>query len=492
MNQLIALVFVLLALLVMGVYFISNDRRLHQSSHYWSNAVLMDAGGLTLIGLIFYSNNFFAESSAFARGIISLSNGLLFGSLVFQTISIQAIRASVSARTVRIAWALVVAFYLAWTVLAWRITVSERIFTFAMIALLMIAIQAHLVLLIRKAQPSSRQVKLLLITLSGEFFFTSARAWTVLRMGNEVIAVDQLPILGLLVTWLHYGLKIIVYGSLLAYWSESLSLEKAQAESERNILKKLSEKQHRQIEALSKLNKTLNAGWMSASITHELSQPLQSLVLNNTLLRSEFESPSPNLAFLEEMATRQTAHVSRMTEIMSTLRAMFSVAHPNSQDTDLLKIMDNLALLLGPQAEKLGITCEYECTQNVRAHIEANEIQQVFLNLMGNAMDALQNSQIDQPRIRVTLRQTTDVVMVCVEDNGPGIAPAMQAHVFDFLSSSKPNGMGLGLWLSKYIVERNGGAIRVQPSPLGGAQFTVELPLAKSPTISPPATSPES
>jgi two-component system C4-dicarboxylate transport sensor histidine kinase DctB len=99
---------------------------------------------------------------------------------------------------------------------------------------------------------------------------------------------------------------------------------------------------------------------------------------------------------------------------------------------------------------------------------------------MTNALDAVEGRP--QPRVRVSTRRSESArepaVELSVEDNGPGVAADLVSHVFEpFFSTKEPNrGTGLGLAISKEIVERHGGTIRVEPTPVGGARFVVSLP----------------
>ena len=105
------------------------------------------------------------------------------------------------------------------------------------------------------------------------------------------------------------------------------------------------------------------------------------------------------------------------------------------------------------------------------------EIQQVLLNLINNAIQALSESTRSPRTLRIESRDVPGGVNLFVADSGGGIPAAVQDHLFELLSSSnKRSGMGLGLWLCQHIVTRHGGYIRYEDSASGGAQFTVFLP----------------
>ena len=111
--------------------------------------------------------------------------------------------------------------------------------------------------------------------------------------------------------------------------------------------------------------------------------------------------------------------------------------------------------------------------------IQANrgEIQQVLLNLVNNAIQALVMSSQSVKKIIIDAHQTEAGVLLSVADNGDGIPEESQKQLFELLTSSKSSGMGLGLWLCKHIVTRHGGSIVFESNPGGGAKFLVRLPI---------------
>ena len=109
--------------------------------------------------------------------------------------------------------------------------------------------------------------------------------------------------------------------------------------------------------------------------------------------------------------------------------------------------------------------------------MNAPEIQQVLLNILNNAIQALSNVERTDKEINIETAHDQEVVTLSITDNGPGIPKDQQTQIFEFSSSEKRSGMGLGLWLCKQIVTRNNGSITYQDIPQGGAKFLIRLPL---------------
>jgi signal transduction histidine kinase len=110
-------------------------------------------------------------------------------------------------------------------------------------------------------------------------------------------------------------------------------------------------------------------------------------------------------------------------------------------------------------------------------NINRTEIQQVVLNLINNAIQALAESRSNAKTLKIESHDVADGVEILITDNGPGIPMEAQSHLFELLAdSNKKTGMGLGLWLCRHIITRHGGNIGYQDAKGGGAQFGIFLP----------------
>ena len=107
--------------------------------------------------------------------------------------------------------------------------------------------------------------------------------------------------------------------------------------------------------------------------------------------------------------------------------------------------------------------------------VNPSEIEQVILNLVNNAAQALANSGTLQRRIAIEATKVGQVVRLSVSDNGPGVPVEFKSQLFELLSTTKQTGMGLGLWLCKHIVTRYSGSIHYEDAVGGGAKFVIEI-----------------
>lgn len=218
MKFVIALNFVILALIMTGLFFVSkaNYRALNASSKYWSLAVMCDAAGLALLAWMFIVIKDFSDPTFLG----TVANTLLFASLIYQTVSIHAVRAEITAKQRRMLLPLILVFTVVWDYFRLNAVVNLKILVFAVLALAMLLWQLYE---IRKATQPSNQLKIIFYSVAGEVFFTCLRLGAVFGEGATIVNVEQLPMLGIFSLSLQYGLKIIAYAALVGYWSESLS-----------------------------------------------------------------------------------------------------------------------------------------------------------------------------------------------------------------------------------------------------------------------------
>ena len=427
------------------------------------------AVGLALMGYLFFVSKDFSQTSLLG----TLSNTLLFAGVVFQTASIRSLKKKIARRQHRAMLGLIGVFGVAWEMLRIHYDTNTKIFFFGAAAAIFLAIQLHA--LWQKKQ-TSHQLRIIFYSVAGELLLTCTRVAAVASVGVTILTTEHIPIMGLFSVWIQYGLKIVVYGALVAYWTEDLAKQKAKAEYESQQFKELSERQEQLIADLGRLNKVATAGVLAASIAHELSQPLQTLVLNIGLSLDEMGKAEPDWQFVRHTLQAQSDGVSRMVDVITTMRSMFTESGTGETQVDLFDLVQSLSVLINSQARQQGVEIEYVRQGDGLVLARATELQQVLLNLIGNAFDALALAEVSAPKIRLTVSNTSAFVICCVEDNGHGIPASMHGEVFKFLKTTKGSGMGLGLWLSKYIVERNRGEMTVDRSAMGGAMFRITLP----------------
>ena len=127
-----------------------------------------------------------------------------------------------------------------------------------------------------------------------------------------------------------------------------------------------------------------------------------------------------------------------------------------------------------------GIVLETNIQGDLTGKYNLIEIQQVLLNLINNAIQSLIGSGVAHPKITISAMREGDWIHCAVADNGPGVSEEFAPKLFQLLMSNRDSGMGLGLWLSRYIVEQYGGQITYDGAPGVGADFRLSLPVDPS------------
>ena len=234
--------------------------------------------------------------------------------------------------------------------------------------------------------------------------------------------------------------------------------------------------------SLARANKTVTSSALSASIAHELNQPLAAIRINSQILLKALEEQRDGLSGhdsleMKSIVTDILKDNERASKIILTLRSIFRHAPASDQSVDSARLIRKNLELLTKEIDKRQPQIGLNLVEDVFIKIPEDEFHQVLVNLIFNSLEALSDLPVLQERkllIQSAYRQ--GMLEVTVLDNGPGINPEMEDSLFEILSTSKDSGMGLGLWLCKYIVERHGGTITYQPSILGGASFRIALP----------------
>ena len=258
---------------------------------------------------------------------------------------------------------------------------------------------------------------------------------------------------------------------LFALWNKKLKKDKLQIE---NLL---NERQS-MISTLLKANKTATTGALSASIAHELNQPLGASNINIQFLKSKLENGQLSPELCKEILDALQSDNERAANIVRSLRSIFIEDDLDPSKVNISKTILTVLDIVKPELKEKNIQIECHVDPSLEIKITSTELRQVILNLVNNAIQALRNSTTVNPLISIDASQHSDTVQIKVTDNGPGILKEDQANLFEILISTKQSGMGLGLWLCQYMIARHSGSIHYEDALGGGARFVIKLPHA--------------
>lgn len=236
------------------------------------------------------------------------------------------------------------------------------------------------------------------------------------------------------------------------------------------------EKEKLLIDSLVWANKTAETGALSASIAHELNQPLGAVQINSEFMKLLLANGRVDESQLRDLAEKIVKDNLRAGSIIQSLRSIFNDENPNTSPIDLGDIVQSVLQITTPEISRRNINIKLTLASKTVVLANAPEIQQVMLNLLNNAIQALSSSEQASKEITVETSCHAGKVELAITDNGPGIPKEKQAKLFELTSSGKRSGMGLGLWLCKQIVMRNRGTITHQSINTGGTRFVIKLP----------------
>jgi PAS domain S-box-containing protein len=230
---------------------------------------------------------------------------------------------------------------------------------------------------------------------------------------------------------------------------------------------------------LGRMARFTTVGAMTASIAHELRQPLAAIVTNGNAGLRWLDRPTPDLTEVRAALQRMVSEGHRASEIISSIRAMFSKEQQQRKSVsvdDLIR--EVLSALLG-DLKSCGTTLRLELLDGVHP-VEADRVQlrQVLFNLVTNAMDAMKAVE-DRPRVLRIRSEGLDHewVVVSVQDTGVGISAENKDRIFDAFFTTKSHGMGLGLSICRSIIEAHGGWLSASTAHPHGSTFQLMLPV---------------
>jgi signal transduction histidine kinase len=321
---------------------------------------------------------------------------------------------------------------------------------------------------------------LTLFTLLGNIFRTY-RILTGDGPTNIFLYTEDAFALGL--RWITYASNIMTFVALgMVYLQKQLTKENEIASSlistkiENEKITELLKEKERLIYGLMKANKTAATGALSASIAHELNQPLGASNLNIQFLKMKLEKGVLNPELGKEILDSLEEDNKRAATIVKSLRSIFTDADSNTEEVRLGSLIDKVLDIVKPELKSKNIQIQLRVDDKLLIRVNPSEIEQVILNLLNNAIQALANSGTLQRRIAIEAIRTGQSVHLSVSDNGPGVLAEFKPQLFELLSTTKKTGMGLGLWLCKHIITRYGGSIRYEEAIGGGAKFMIEFP----------------
>jgi signal transduction histidine kinase len=466
--------------LLIGTYRFVKGQEKNTSVRYWLSSLFCNALGLGIYTVcLIYSDKIDRPVFGF-----TVSNTLFYLSGVTQTLFCLSLIGEISKRVKIISLVSIALFIIAFEFLRQTSGFESRIVFMVICGAIYYGLQ---VLILHKLckQIDSAQLRFLKVITYFEFAFDVARFPTVIVASHGAMYFEQAPILLILLSLAQLTAATLSYIAMGGYWAEKIVFLKAKTEVEKQVaqdkLNKITEllnEKERLIYGLLKANKTAATGALSASIAHELNQPLGASSLNIQFLKMKLEKGILNPSLGKEILQSLEEDNKRAATIVQSLRSIFTDSEIHDEQVQLGDLCAKVLNIVRPELRSKNIQIQHKIADDLTVNVNPADIEQVILNLMNNAIQSLANSGSLDRRIVLEASKDGDMVNLAIGDNGPGVPAEFKAHLFELLSTTKQSGMGLGLWLCKHIISRYMGAIVYEDVPGGGARFIIRLPQA--------------
>jgi len=243
------------------------------------------------------------------------------------------------------------------------------------------------------------------------------------------------------------------------------------------------EESRQRIRQVIHLNRTATAGALSASVAHELNQPLGAILNYAETAELLLANDVVNLPHLKEIIADIRRDDQRASEIIKHLRGLLKQkSETDLQTFDLNEALNSASRILEPEAVRRGIGLDtVRSGRSFPVRADQVQLEQVVMNLVTNAMDAVSDCPPSRRRLVVQAVTSGEFdVEVMVSDSGPGVSEASLSRIFESFYTTKPDGTGLGLSICRTIVEAYGGRIWAENRAGGGAVFRFTVPLART------------
>jgi PAS domain S-box-containing protein len=242
-------------------------------------------------------------------------------------------------------------------------------------------------------------------------------------------------------------------------------------------------RRHREMEMeLAHANRVATMGQLSASIAHEVNQPIGAAVTNAHAALRWMRATPPNMDEVGQALSRIVSNGNRATDVLSRIRAFIKKAPRRQEIFDVNEAILEVVALTRSEAKKSKIAVEVKLAEVLPpVHGDRVQLQQVILNLIMNAMEAMSASDIGSRRLLISsTKSEPNDVAVEVQDSGPGFPVGSVEQIFNAFYTTKPSGLGMGLSICRSIVEAHGGQLQAAAGHPTGAIFTFTLPVPAS------------
>jgi signal transduction histidine kinase len=475
LNITIPFIFFTIAIIQIGIFINSisiikiypNEKALK----YWAGSLILSSIGITAIAL----GAMLAASLHRGTFFSTINNTIHFISIISLIFYAKNLKKEITAKDKKVFTLLTIFYFFGFEIIRKNGDFIDRqTFTACM------GVIAYFLLLLEIRQQKlfndSYYLKVFAITSIIEFILIIIRV--IILLSNDYGFIDSLndiPLIPTLLLWILLMVNVWSYISINGYWTERISNLNTTNLIENTKIKLLLNEKYKLINSLVTANKTAISAALSASIAHEINQPLGAMKTNSQHLNLLIKGKKEKILIKNIIKDND-----RAAKIITTLKSMFS----NNKSIYRSEIFDTFVQSLEPifkeSIKEKNIRIKFLLNSSAKVNMNTDELRQVFSNLIQNSIDALSLTSKKNKVIEIKTFTKNNKLFCSVTDNGPGISRKMQGKIFKLYESSKISNSGIGLWLSKYIITRHKGSLSVNKAYLSGAEFLIELPISNN------------
>jgi signal transduction histidine kinase len=476
LKPLIALYFFILGTIQLGLWIglLRNysSKNMVKPSHYWLTSLVTNIIALFIFGL----GVLFVENVRNPEFNFTVANTFFYIAALFQWLFCKSLNQVISKRFDLFAKVSIIPFFIIFELLRQFGNFELRVLYMVCVIFALFTSQLYELKKFKQID-SSPQLTYMQVATSIELLFAISRMVILFIGVANIQKLEQLPQILIFVTIAQLVANTVAYIAIGSYWTEKMAIARSVALNENQVVKNLLFEREELISSLLIANKTAATGALSASIAHELNQPVAAISLNTEFIQRKLSEGLADSDGLKEVITHIQQDNHRIAKIVSTLRDIFRQDEIKTSDVHLDELIEQIKPIILPQARDLKVNLNFDLNVNQSIPMNSNEISQVLINLLNNSIEALSNTDQSNKEINIHTRVFGNYVELKISDNGPGVPEQLKASIFDLMKTNKKQGMGLGLWLCKHIIDRHQGRISHQQSSLGGAEFLIQLPI---------------
>jgi C4-dicarboxylate-specific signal transduction histidine kinase len=224
-------------------------------------------------------------------------------------------------------------------------------------------------------------------------------------------------------------------------------------------------------------NRALGVSALANTLTHQLSQPITGIAIQAEIAQRDIPKTKENEASIK-ILERIGTETNKLSELVNNLRSLFTRGGCDFKKRQLSSTCETVVNLYNPTFTSSQVSFDVDYKANPLVNINEIQIQQVLINTLNNALEAVRQNTSQARRISLQLSKDDSDAVILITDSGSGVAPELQNELFELYKTTKSNGMGVGLWLSKTIIDQHNGSISIYSSTGIGTTVEIRLPLA--------------